>query len=62
MKRRVVVTGMGGLCPIGCEWKSVGASLRAGRSGVAVAPELAEYEGLETRLAAWAARIEEAAG
>jgi 3-oxoacyl-[acyl-carrier-protein] synthase II len=52
MKRRVVVTGMAGLCPIGCDWKSVGESLRAGRSGVVVAPELGEYEGMQTRLAA----------
>jgi 3-oxoacyl-[acyl-carrier-protein] synthase II len=52
MTRRVVVTGMGGLCPIGCDWKSVAESLRAGRSGVTVAPELGEYEGLDTRLAA----------
>jgi 3-oxoacyl-[acyl-carrier-protein] synthase II len=58
MKRRVVVTGMGGLSPIGCGWKSVGESLRAGRSGVAVAPELADYEGLETRLAAKVAGFE----
>jgi 3-oxoacyl-[acyl-carrier-protein] synthase II len=43
---------MGGLCPIGCDWKSVAESLRAGRSGVAVAPELGDYEAMATRLAA----------
>ena len=31
MTRRVVVTGMGGLCPLGNDWKTVGAALRAGR-------------------------------
>ncbi len=52
MTRRVVVTGMGGQSPIGCDWKSISESLRAGRSGVAVAPELGEYDGMQTRLAA----------
>ena len=54
--RRVVVTGMGGLSPIGGDWKSIGDSLHAGRSGVSVVPELGEYEGMDTRLAA---RIED---
>jgi 3-oxoacyl-[acyl-carrier-protein] synthase II len=52
MTRRVVVTGMGALCPLGSDWKTVAAGLRAGRSGVSTVPELGEYEGLGTRLAA----------
>jgi 3-oxoacyl-[acyl-carrier-protein] synthase II len=52
MRRRVVVTGMAGLCPLGSDWKTVAAGLHEGRSGVAVAPELALVEGLATRLAA----------
>jgi len=50
--RRVVVTGMGGLCPLGQDWKTVFDALRSGRSAVAISPELGEYEGMRTRLAA----------
>ncbi|MBW1687206.1 MAG: beta-ketoacyl-ACP synthase, partial [Deltaproteobacteria bacterium] len=52
MTRRVVVTGMGGLCPLGQDWKTVFDALRAGRSAVAISPDLGEYEGMRTRLAA----------
>lgn len=52
MNHRVVVTGMGGLCPLGADWPTVGARLRSGRSGVAIIPEWNVYEGLDTRLAA----------
>jgi 3-oxoacyl-[acyl-carrier-protein] synthase II len=52
MRRRVVVTGMGGLCPLGASWPEISLALRKGLSGVALCPELAEYEGMETRLAA----------
>ncbi len=34
MTRRVVVTGMAGISPIGQDWKSVSDCLRAGRSGI----------------------------
>ena len=34
MNRRVVVTGMAGLSPIGHAWKEVRESLQSGRSGV----------------------------
>jgi len=50
--RRVVVTGMGGLSPIGSDWKIVSDALTSGRSGVRVLPELGEYKGMNTRLAA----------
>jgi 3-oxoacyl-[acyl-carrier-protein] synthase II len=49
---RVVVTGMGGLCPLGGDWPAVREGLRAGRSGVATVPQWSVYEGLDTRLAA----------
>lgn len=52
MTRRVVVTGMGGICPLGQDWPSIRDKLRAGVSGVSVVPEWAEYRGLRTRLAA----------
>ena len=50
--RRVVVTGMAGITPLGNDWARVGAGLREGRSGVARAASLEEIEGLRTRLAA----------
>lgn len=52
MRRRVVVTGMAGLSPIGSDWKSVSESLRSGRSGVEHVAELGDIEGMSTRLAA----------
>ncbi len=52
MRRRVVVTGMAGLCPLGQSWDEVGAKLRAGASGVSAVPEWEKYAGLRTRLAA----------
>jgi 3-oxoacyl-[acyl-carrier-protein] synthase II len=48
----VVVTGMGGVSPIGSDWKSVAASLESLRSGVRVVPELGEIQGMDTRLGA----------
>jgi len=50
--RRVVVTGMGGVCSLGEDWLSVRDKLRAGVSGVSAVPEWAEYDGLSTRLGA----------
>ena len=52
MRRRVVVTGMAGLCPLGSDWPAVRTRLLAGRSGVRVMPEWDVYEGLDTRLGA----------
>ncbi len=51
-RRRVVVTGMGGLSPIGLDWPSVRASLQAGRSGVVRMEEWDRFANLETRLGA----------
>jgi len=51
-RRRVVVTGMAGLCPLGSNWPTVSEALRNARSAVAVHTGLEEYSGMETRLAA----------
>jgi 3-oxoacyl-[acyl-carrier-protein] synthase II len=50
--RRVVVTGMGGLCALGDDWKTVKEGLQTGRTGVERVPTLGEIEGMDTRLAA----------
>lgn len=52
MSRRVVVTGMAGLSPLGSTWQSVRDRLLKGESAVRFLDELAEYEGMDTRLAA----------
>jgi 3-oxoacyl-[acyl-carrier-protein] synthase II len=49
--KRVVVTGMAGVCPLGSEWKTVAEGLRSGRSAVARCEALGEIEGMRTRLA-----------
>ena len=56
--RRVVVTGMAGLSPIGNDWSSVRKALLEKRSAVEVLPELGEYKGMDTRLAALVADFE----
>ncbi|MEE8507458.1 MAG: beta-ketoacyl-ACP synthase [Myxococcota bacterium] len=50
MSRRVVVTGMAGLSPIGQDWKQASDALRNGRSGTTRMSRWDEVEGLETRL------------
>ena len=45
MRRRVVVTGMAGLSPLGGDWPTIRAGLLAKRSGVRVMPEWDGYEG-----------------
>jgi 3-oxoacyl-[acyl-carrier-protein] synthase II len=52
MTRRVVVTGMAGLCPLGTTWEAVKAKLLAKTSGVIRKNDWDEVEGLQTRLAA----------
>ncbi len=52
MNRRVVVTGMAGLSPIGKDWKEVRDALFEGRSGVRRIDEWDEIEGLQTRIGA----------
>lgn len=50
--RRVVVTGMSGLSPVGQDWPSVAAALEAGRTGIRYMDDWARFEGLLTRLGA----------
>jgi 3-oxoacyl-[acyl-carrier-protein] synthase II len=50
--RRVVVTGFGAISPLGHDWQSVMARLRAGQSAVRVIPEWREYKGLNTAVGA----------
>src|SRR5262245_17677876 len=50
--KRVVVTGMAGLSPIGLDWPTVARNLRAGHTGVRRLDEWDRYDGLLTRLGA----------
>lgn len=52
MTRRVVVTGMAGLCPLGTTWDEVRAKLTSKTSGIIVKPEWQTIDGLRTQLAA----------
>lgn len=52
MKRRVVVTGMAGISPIGNDWQSIRTRLGEYRSAIVHMPDWSEYEGLNTQLAA----------
>lgn len=58
MKRRVVVTGMAGLSPIGSDWKVVSEALYGGRSAIERVEALAEIESMSTRLGARIAEFE----
>ena len=52
MTRRVVVTGMAGLTPLGSEWPMIRHNIQARQSGVIAKPEWDFLDGLQTRLAA----------
>jgi len=56
--RRVAVTGMAGISPIGNDWPAIRARLGEGRNGVVRMAEWADYEGLHTQLGAPAAPFE----
>ena len=56
--KRVVITGIAGISPIGNDWPSVSARLREGRNAVARIPDWAPFEGLNTNLGAPAADFE----
>jgi len=53
--RRVVITGMAGISPLGNDWTTVRGRLAAGRNGVRRLDAWAEYSGLNTQLGAPAA-------
>ena len=48
--KRVVVTGMAGFSPVGLDWETTAANLKALNTGIAVMDEWNIYEGLNTRL------------
>ena len=52
MRRRVVVTGMGGITALGEDWPTIRARFEAGKTGVRHMPEWDRYQSLNTRLAA----------
>ena len=51
-RSRVVVTGMGGVSPLGSDWKTVSEAIVNGRSAIAYQAKLEDYEGMRTRLVA----------
>lgn len=59
MAKRVAVTGMAGLSPIGQDWTTVRANLEAGRTGICRMHDWDKYEGLITRLGAPVADFEQ---
>ena len=48
--RRVAVTGMAGLSPLGASWEAIGSALKRGCSGIRALEEFSEVEGLRTCL------------
>ncbi len=50
MRKRVVITGMGGITPLGHDWASIAARLREGRNAVRRMPEWDYFEALNGRL------------
>ncbi|MYM63971.1 beta-ketoacyl-ACP synthase [Pseudomaricurvus sp. HS19] len=49
--KRVVVTGMAGISPIGSDWETISGNLESLTTGIRTLPEWGEYRGLNTRLA-----------
>ncbi|MFL0796641.1 MAG: beta-ketoacyl-ACP synthase [Cellvibrionaceae bacterium] len=50
--KRVVITGMAGISPIGCDWETIEHNLRHGNTGIRYMPEWEMYKDLNTRLGA----------
>ncbi len=50
--RRVVITGMAAITPIGNDWETVAKNLKAQKTGIRYMDDWDKYEGLNTRLAA----------
>lgn len=49
---RVAVTGIAGFTPLGGDWDTIAAAIRAGRTGIRVMEEWTAYDGLNTHLGA----------
>jgi 3-oxoacyl-[acyl-carrier-protein] synthase II len=58
MNKRVVVTGIGALSPLGHDWPTVLARLKSKQNAIAKLEFLADYEGMHTQLGALAAPFE----
>ena len=58
MNRRVVVTGMAGISPLGNDWPTIRARLQEYRNAIVRMEDWAGYEGLNTQLGAPAAPFE----
>ncbi len=58
MKKRVAVTGMAGISPIGNDWPTIRSRLGEYRNAITRMQEWADYEGLNTQLGAPAAGFE----
>jgi 3-oxoacyl-[acyl-carrier-protein] synthase II len=56
--KRVVITGIGGISPIGNDWPTIAARLREVRNAVARVPDWEPYDGLNTKLGAAAANFD----
>jgi 3-oxoacyl-[acyl-carrier-protein] synthase II len=52
MLKRVVVTGMAGISPIGNDWPQVAENLKKQSTGIRLMPDWDKYQGLNTRLGA----------
>ncbi|HEY0490520.1 MAG TPA: beta-ketoacyl-ACP synthase [Telluria sp.] len=58
MSRRVAVTGMAGISPLGNDWETIRAHLGTYRNAIVTMHEWADYDGLNTKLGAPAAPFE----
>ena len=56
--KRVVVTGFGGMSPLGHDWPTVFAALKSGSNAIERMPDWAQFEGLNTQLGARAKPFE----
>jgi 3-oxoacyl-[acyl-carrier-protein] synthase II len=52
MLKRVVVTGMAGISPIGNDWQTIATRLKSQQTGIQIMPDWETYQGLNTRLGA----------
>ncbi|WP_221793291.1 beta-ketoacyl-ACP synthase [Oceanobacter mangrovi] len=48
--RRVVITGMSAISPIGADWETIADNLKSGNTGIRYISDWDKYEGLNTRL------------